>query len=112
MQDIRRRDGRYAYNAGANLVPGQLIVRPCGTPAIFDGLEAAVSGQLIEPQPMVPALIVEFDAASATTFAAGDIVYVNSGTQLATATNTDIRVGKACRAKTSGQLKVLVNCGA
>lgn len=61
---------------------------------------------------MVQSLIVEFDSASATTFAAGDIVYVNATSQLATTTNTDIRVGKAARAKTSGQLKVMVNTGA
>ncbi len=110
MQDIKSTDGRYAYNAGANIVPGQLVVRPDNTPAIHDGLEPVASGQLFSPQPLVPTVIVEFDSASGTIFAAGATVYVNLVSQLATATGTDQRVGIAARAKTAGQTKVLVNC--
>lgn len=110
MHKIIRTDGRYSFDATADYAPGDLIVRPDGTPAILDGVEEVASGDLIEPQPVFPTMIIEFDSASATTFAAGASVYVNTTSGLATATNTDEYVGIAARAKTAGQTSVLVNC--
>lgn len=109
---ILRTDGRFAFNAGADLVPGQVFLRPDGTPAILDGLDTVKSGELVSPQPLRQTNIIELDAASGDTFAAGASVYVVIATGLATATSSgNTLVGVAARAKTSGQLSVIVNCG-
>jgi hypothetical protein len=111
MNKVVREDGRYAYNAPAAYVPGQMFLRPDGSPAILDGLEAVVSGQLIEPQPLRPTLIMEVDSLSATTFAVGASVYLDVANQVANGTSSgNTLIGVAARAKTSGQLSVLVNC--
>lgn len=111
MHEIKRTDGRYAFNAAAALAPGELVLRPDGTPAILDGLESVAVGQLIEPEPLVPTNIVDFDSASATVFAAGAVVYHDAAAkQAVTLATGNTRVGIAARAKSAGQLKVLVNC--
>lgn len=108
---IRRTDGRYSFNAAAAAAPGEVILRPDGTPSILDGLEAVAIGQLIEPQPLVPNIIAELDSLSATTFTVGATVYWDNTNKVANGTASgNTRVGIAARAKTSGQLSVLVNC--
>lgn len=109
---IIRTDGRFEYTAGANLTPGQVVLRPDGSPAVLDGLDTVPSGALVSPMPLKRSVIMELDANSADTFSAGADVYVVIATGLATATASgNTLVGKAIRAKTNGQTVVLVNCG-
>ncbi len=68
---IRYADGRYPYAAGAAMEPGDVVVRPCGTLALFDGMYGAASGELVNPQPLVPTQIAEMKTASGTTWSAG-----------------------------------------
>ncbi len=113
MHVIQRHDGRYNFNAGAAANPGDVIVRPCGTLAVLDGLEAIVSGQMISPAPLVETNIVEFDAPSASTWSAGALLYWDNAAKNITTTSAgNTFVGRACRAKTNGQLTNLVNCTA
>lgn len=113
MHVIQRSDGRYNFNASAAANPGDVIVRPCGTLAILDGLEAIVSGQLISPAPLIETNIVEFDAPSASTWSAGAAVYWdNTNKVLTTTASGNTLIGRAIRAKTNGQLTNLINCTA
>ena len=53
----------------------------------------------------------DIDCASGTTFSAGALLYWNAGTAKITTTNTDVLIGRAAVAKTSGQLKARVRVG-
>ncbi len=107
---VRNVDGRYSFAAGAAFNPGDVIVRPCGTLAILDGLEPVASGALCSPNP-VRGKTCEFDSLSASTFAVGASVYWDAAAKVATATSAgNTLIGTAARAKTSGQLSVLVQC--
>ncbi len=106
-------DGRYSFAAGADVAPGEIVTRPCGSLAIHDGPELVKSGKQINPWPIKPCQIVRFDSASATTFAAGASVYMIPSTKLVTGVSTDnVYVGKATQAKVSGQLSAMVNTSA
>lgn len=108
---VRHLDGRYTFAAAAAYVPGDVIVRSDGTLAIYDGMENAAIGDLIQPQPIHPTLICEFAAGTAATWSAGAILYWDAGNGVVTSTaSTHKRVGIAINAKTSGQLSALVNC--
>lgn len=103
-------DGRYPFAAGAAQQPGDVIIRPDGTLAIYDGLDGCASGDLISPQPLHPTLIGEFKAVSANTWSAGAILYWDATNKVLTTTaSTNKRVGLAIAAKTSGQTSALVN---
>lgn len=109
MNSVLYRDGRFPYNAAADHNPGAILLRPDGSFAIHDGLEAVVSGQRFTPDPL-RGKIVEVDSASGSTFAVGDSVYWDATAKLGTATSSgNTLMGKAIRAKTSGQLSVIVN---
>lgn len=106
-------DGRYSFNASADVAPGDVVVRPCGTLAIHDCPVGAKSGERINPVPLNPGQIVQLDSASATTIAVGVAVYVIAATKLATGVSSgNVYAGKAIQAKTSGQTSVLVNTAA
>lgn len=109
--EVKYADGRLPFVAGAAYVPGEVIARPDGTLAVHDGLVACDSGDLISPEPVLPTKIIEVDCGSSTTFSAGATVYWDDTNNVATATSSgNTKIGIAARAKTSGQLKVLVNC--
>ena len=55
--------------------------------------------------------VFDINCASGTTFSAGALLYWNAGTSLITTTNTDVLIGRAAVAKTSGQLKARVRVG-
>lgn len=55
--------------------------------------------------------VFSIDCASGTTFSAGALLYWNAGTAKITTTNTDVLIGRAAVAKTSGQLKAVVRVG-
>ena len=111
MHEIQRLDGRYNFAAPANANPGDVIVRPCGTLAILDGLEAVVSGQMISPEPLIPTTIVQFDAPSASTWSAAAALYWDNTNRVVTTTASgNTWLGRAIRAKTNGQLTAMVNC--
>ena len=55
--------------------------------------------------------VFDIDCASGTTFSAGALLYWNAGTAKITTTNTDVLIGRAAVAKTSGQLKARVRVG-
>lgn len=52
--------------------------------------------------------VFDINCASGTTFSAGALLYWNAGSSLITTTNTDVLIGRAAQAKTSGQLKARV----
>lgn len=52
--------------------------------------------------------LFDINCASGTTFSAGALLYWNAGSGLITTTNTDVLIGRAALAKTSGQLKARV----
>lgn len=109
MNAVIYTDGRFPYNAGAAYNPGEILLRPDGSFAIHDGLEAVASGQRFTPNPL-RGKIVEVDSASGSTFAVGDTVYWDATNKVGTATSSgNTNMGKAIRAKTSGQLSVIVN---
>ena len=106
---IRYPDGRIPFIAGAAYNPGDIMLRPDGSLAVLDGLEPTANGQLISPNPLRNK-IVEVDSLSASTFAVGDVVYWDAAAKVGTATASgNTNMGKAIRAKTSGQLSVFVN---
>ncbi len=109
--EVKYADGRLPFVAGAAFSPGDVIVRPDGTLAVHDGLVACDSGDLISPEPVQPFKIIEVDCGSSTTFSVGATVYWDNSGKVATSTSSgNTKIGIAARAKTSGQLKVLVNC--
>lgn len=55
--------------------------------------------------------VFDIDCATGTTFSAGALLYWNAGTAKITTTNTDVLIGRAFVAKTSGQLKARVRVG-
>jgi hypothetical protein len=108
---IRYADGRYPYAAGAAMEPGDVVVRPCGTVALFDGMFGAASGEVVNPQPLIPSNIVEFAATSGDTWSAGQLLFWDAVNKVVTTTvGANRRVGISVAAKTSGQTICLVNC--
>lgn len=55
--------------------------------------------------------VFDVNCASGTTFSAGALLYWNAGSGLVTTTNTDVLMGRAALAKTSGQTKARVRLG-
>lgn len=104
-------DGRYPYPAAAAATPGDIVLRPCGTYAIFDGLESCASGERISPQPLNPGLIGIFEkAVAANDLAAGAVVYMIPASGLITATSTDnVRLGTLTAAAGVGVTHASVN---
>jgi hypothetical protein len=107
-------DGRYPYPAAGAHTPGDIVLRPCGTYAIFDGLESCASGERISPQPLNPSQIAIFQKSSASdNIAAGTVVYLIPSTRLITATSTDnVRLGRLTQAAGTGVTHASVNLGA
>lgn len=111
MHNVQRTDGRYSFISTVAANPGDVIVRPCTTLSILDGLEPIRIGDLISPEPLVPSNIVEFDAPSAATWSAGAQVYWdNTNRVLTTTASGNTLIGRSIRAKTNGQLISLINC--
>lgn len=52
--------------------------------------------------------VFDINCASGTTFSVGALLYWNAGSGLITTTNTDVLIGRAALAKTSGQTKARV----
>lgn len=103
-------DGRYPYAAAAAYEPGDVIVRPDGTLAFFDGFEGCASGDRINPEPIAPSKVVQLPADTADTWAAGTLLFWSAADEEVTATpGANKVVGVAVAAKTSGQLTALVN---
>lgn len=97
-------DGRYSYPATAVHAPGEIVTRPSGTLAIYDGINSCAVGQVISPQPLHPRPSGVFKAASAGTWAAGAQVYWDAADNEINNSATDnTLVGRAIEAKTSGQ---------
>lgn len=109
-QAIRRQDHHEVQvaSAGAAYNPGDLVINCVGDGrcGVVAGLEAVASGD-----PVTFYVNGQFDVncASATTFSAGDKVYWDDTNNVAktTATGGYIYIGRAVKAKTSGQLVVL-----
>lgn len=108
---IKHVDGRYPFAAGAAYSPGDVVIRPSGTLAIFDGFEDCASGDLIDPQPIHPFPTAIFPANSGDTWSAGDVLYWDDTNKVVTTTSTgNKRVGVSIAAKTSGQTSAHVEC--
>lgn len=106
---VRHQDGRFGFTATAALEPGDVLVRPDGRLAIMDGLYGCAIGDLIDPDPIFPTPVCEFAALSTDTWLAGQTLYWNAtDTRLTTTRGANRRVGRAVRAKTSGQTTAYV----
>lgn len=103
-------DGRYPYASDAAYEPGDVIVRPCGTLAIYDGLEGCATGDRIDPVPIAPTKIVAVRAPTAATWSAGAVVYWDVADDNVNTDSGNPRFGLAIADKTSGITEVLVNC--
>lgn len=105
--------GRYPFAASGTLEPGDLVVRPDGSLAVYDNMENAVSGDLVEAEPIDFGKIIEADATSAETWAAGDDIFWNASTKkMSNVAGAGKRVGKAVAIKASGVTKGRVNTSA
>ncbi|QDV22924.1 DUF2190 family protein [Aureliella helgolandensis] len=106
-------DGRYPFAATAAYEPGDIVVRPDGSLALYDGLEGCAIGDVISPDPTTAGAIVEWTAGSAATWAAGAKLYRDAGNKLAfTTASTNKPLGASCTAKTAGMVKILINTAA
>lgn len=110
MARVVYENGRYPFPAGGTVLPGGIVARPDGSFAVYDGVQNAVSGELIQPEPFKPGPIVEIDKASASdAISASTVLYLTSA-GLATATSSgNTRCGKCCKASATGATTVLVN---
>jgi hypothetical protein len=103
-------DGRFPFTSPAIREPGDVIVRPDGSLAILDGFENCAVGEVIAPEPILASKVLEMNAASADTWAAGTPLFWNATALQVTPTRGANRlVGTAVAAKTSGQTVALVN---
>lgn len=104
-------DGRYPFAADAAYEPGDIIVRPSGTLAVYDGLNGCASGERIQPDPVHPFPTAIFAAGSAATWSAGAVLYWDDTAKVATTTSSgNTRIGVSIAAKTSGQTTTHVEC--
>lgn len=110
-QAIRRQEHHEVQvaSAAAAYNPGNVVVNCCGDgrTGIVAGLEAVASG---DPVTFYVTGQYEVSSASATTFSAGDLVYWDDTNNLAKTAGASgyVLLGRAVKAKTSGQLVVLV----
>lgn len=103
-------DGRFPYTAAAAHEPGDVVTRPDGTLAIFDGLEGCAIGDKISPDPINPRPITQYAAASAATWAAAAVLYWDAtAKQVTTTSSGNTRVGVSTKAKLAGETSALVN---
>lgn len=104
-------DGRYVYPAAGAHKPGDVVVRPDGTYAVFDGLEACASGEMIQPQPLKPGPTWIFEKNSASdNLSAGATVYIIPASGKITTTSTDnVLLGKLVKAAGTGVTHAHVN---
>lgn len=107
---MTQRGGMLQMIAAAAYAPGEIVKHASGVFGVYSAMEAPVIGQLIELDPC-PGQVVEVPSASGTTFSIGVNVGFDLSTQLAVAESSgdsDGIIGRAFKAKTSGQLVVLV----
>jgi predicted RecA/RadA family phage recombinase len=90
------------FTAGSDLAGGAVVVQGtqigCTKMAVANGAVGTLHLQGV----------FDINCASGTTFSAGALLYWNAGSGLITTTNTDVLIGRAALAKTSGQLKARV----
>lgn len=95
--------GRYPYAAAAVYSPGDIVTRPDGSLALFDGLQACAVGDQISPEPLHAKKVAEVAVKATNSWSAGDSVYRDGTTNEATSVSTDnTLLGKATHAVTSG----------
>jgi hypothetical protein len=104
-------DGRYPYPAAGAHKPGDVVLRPDGTYAIFDGLEGCASGERIQPQPLKAGPTILFEKNSASdNLAASATVYLIPASGKITATPTNnVVAGKLVQAAGTGITHAHVN---
>lgn len=109
LRKVLYEDGRYPFLAA--IAMGDVVVRPCGTLAIFDGFDAAAIGDRVNPDPIHVTKVCEFPALTTDTWAVGTVLYWDAVNFRLTATvGSNKRVGVATTAKTNGQVTHVVNC--
>ena len=102
---IEYADGRYPFAADAAYEPGDVIIRPSGTLAIYDGLNGCDSGDRIQPDPVHPFPTAIVKAATADTWSAAAALYWDDTNKKASTTSSgNTFLGRSIAAKTSGQL--------
>jgi predicted RecA/RadA family phage recombinase len=107
IRDLKGVEGREEVTLAAVAPICDIVFTPDGRAAICATNKPGAVGDIV---PVCTDAIVSLDSASATTFTVGAAVGWNSTTKLAVAGATagSRAVGFAYRAKTSGQLNVLV----
>lgn len=109
MFNTDREDGRYPYPAPAVYVPGQIVVRPDGSRAEFDGLFACEVGKTISPNPLKPERTATISVVPANTFAPAASVYWDQAAQTGTSTAAgNTVIGRAIFAKAAGEPTMLI----
>lgn len=91
------------YSAGEILSP---TITGAGVAGVVSGSAPVKTGDRFT---VLTRGVFELASASATTISKGAVAHWNDTSNLAVASGGDFRVGPALVAKTSGQLKVLVN---
>lgn len=90
------------FTAGSNLAGGAVVVQGTQVGITKVAVANGTAGTLHVQG------VFDIDCATGTTFSAGALLYWNAGSGLITTTNTDVLIGRAAVAKTSGQLKARV----
>jgi hypothetical protein len=109
---VRYEDGRFPYDAAAEIVPGEVVARPDGSLAVYDGLDKAVSGDPINPAPLQPAPIIEVVADTADTWSAGtDLYWDATANDVTTTATNNVWLGRSVTDKTAGMVSILINPG-
>lgn len=103
--------GGVKFTAAATLASGEIVQLADGRPGVIGGLKGFVSG---DPAVAYPLGRFAVTCATGTTFSIGDPVYWDTSASLAVTAPgdaTDMLLGSAGKAKTSGQLVVEVDFG-
>lgn len=112
MINPRHLDGRFVFAAVAAYLPGQFLLRPDGTPAVFDGMQGCAIGESIDPMPLTPGMTADVTKKATDTFTAGAVVYYDATNKQATSTATgNTRIGTSILAYASGTTTMHVNFG-
>ena len=112
MFDFQHLDGRFVYRATAVHLPGEVVTRPDGTLAVFDGMQGCVVGEAISPDPLDVGKTAIVLKVPANTFIAGADVFWNATAKQATSVATgNRRIGRAIEAYAAGTTEMHVNLG-
>ncbi|EMI17782.1 hypothetical protein RMSM_05308 [Rhodopirellula maiorica SM1] len=107
--NIRHIDGRYPFAAEAAYDPGDVLVRPDGSLALFDGMQSCAIGDRIDPLPLKAPMTVDVGKKTTDTFAKAANVYWDATNEEVTSTSTgNTLIGTSIEVAGSGTTKLHV----